>query len=58
LREKRNLEKELERAENKLSNENFVKKAPPAVVAQEREKRDKYRDMMDKVLSRIESLKK
>ncbi len=57
-KEKEKLEKELARVESKLSNENFVKKAPPAVVEQERQKKAKYQDMMDKVLNRIESLKK
>ena len=58
LREKKNLENELARVESKLSNDNFVRKEPPEVVEQEREKRKKYQDMMDKVLKRIESLKK
>jgi valyl-tRNA synthetase len=56
--QKINLENELARVESKLSNDNFVRKAPPEVVEQEREKRKKYQDMMDKVLKRIESLKK
>jgi len=56
LKEKANLEKELARVENKLSNRNFVEKAPPAVVEEERKKKEKYQDMMAKVLSRIEAL--
>jgi len=57
-KEKEMLEKELARANGKLSNENFVKKAPPAIVEEERKKKDKYQDMMNKVLDRIEGLKK
>lgn len=57
-KEKQTLEKELARAEGKLSNENFVKKAPAAIVEEERKKKAKYQDMMNKVLERIEALKK
>ena len=57
-KEKETLEKELARANGKLSNENFVKKAPAAVVEEERKKKEKYQDMMNKVLERIEALKK
>jgi len=56
LKEKANLEKELARVEGKLSNRNFVEKAPRAVVEEERKKQAKYQDMMAKVLSRIEAL--
>jgi len=56
LKEKENLKKELERVEGKLSNQNFVEKAPQAVVEEERKKKAKYEDMMAKVLSRIEVL--
>jgi valyl-tRNA synthetase len=38
-----NLRSEVERAEGKLANERFVAKAPPEVVAAEREKLDRYR---------------
>lgn len=57
-KEKESLNNEIARAEGKLSNENFVKKAPPIVVQGERDKLQKYHDMMDKVADRIESLKK
>ncbi|MBM7583222.1 valyl-tRNA synthetase [Caldicoprobacter guelmensis] len=56
LKEKANLEKELARVEGKLSNRNFVEKAPPTVVEEERKKKAKYEDMMTKVLNRIEVL--
>ncbi|HHY83176.1 MAG TPA: valine--tRNA ligase [Clostridiales bacterium] len=58
LKEKENLEKELERVNGKLSNENFVKKAPPAVVQEERNKKEKYQTMMDKVLEQIAGMEK
>ena len=52
-KEKENLEKELARVNGKLSNEKFVSKAPESVVQEEREKKDKYQNMMDKVLEQI-----
>jgi valyl-tRNA synthetase len=57
-KEKENLEKELARVSGKLSNEGFVKKAPPAVVQEEREKQEKYKAMMEKVLEQIANLDK
>ena len=44
------LRSEVERAERKLANEGFVKKAPAAVVDEERRKLDEYRA----ALSRLE----
>jgi valyl-tRNA synthetase len=40
------LRKEIERAEKKLANEQFVAKAPPAVVEEERRKLDEYREAL------------
>jgi valyl-tRNA synthetase len=57
-KEKENLEKELARVNGKLSNEKFVSKAPEAVVQEEREKKDKYQNMMDKVLEQIIKMEK
>ncbi len=57
-KEKENLVKELARVNGKLSNDNFVKKAPEAVVQEEREKKDKYQNMMDKVLEQISNMEK
>jgi valyl-tRNA synthetase len=37
---------EVERAERKLANEQFVAKAPPEVVAEERRKLDEYREAL------------
>ncbi len=56
-KEKEKLESEISRVEKKLNNENFVKKAPEAVVAEERAKGENYKSMLDAVLSRIENLK-
>lgn len=56
-KEKETLIKEIARANGKLSNENFVKKAPPAVVEEERQKLQRYHEMMEKVMDRIEALK-
>ena len=56
-KEKQRLEKELERVNGKLTNKGFVQKAPADVVEAEKEKKDKYRDMMDKVMERLNSLK-
>lgn len=57
-KEKANLEGELKRVEGKLGNEGFVAKAPPKVIEEEKAKRDKYNDMYQKVVERLESLKK
>ncbi|HHV39557.1 MAG TPA: hypothetical protein GXX70_08740 [Tepidimicrobium sp.] len=56
-KEKEKLEGELKRVKDKLSNKNFVNKAPKNVVDAEREKEKKYMDMMDRVVERLESLK-
>ncbi|HEY5583575.1 MAG TPA: valine--tRNA ligase [Ruminiclostridium sp.] len=57
-KEKINLEGELKRVDGKLNNEGFVAKAPPKVIEEEKAKRDKYQDMHQKVVERLESLKK
>jgi valyl-tRNA synthetase len=57
-KEKANLEGELKRVEGKLGNEGFVAKAPPKVIEEEKAKREKYKDMYQKVVERLESLKK
>lgn len=57
-KEKENLQKELDRVNSKLSNEGFVSKAPKAVVEAERAKKVKYQEMYDKVLERLNGLKK
>ncbi|MCL2400337.1 MAG: valine--tRNA ligase [Defluviitaleaceae bacterium] len=55
-KERKKLEQELARVEGKLSNEGFVKKAPPHLIAEEEEKREKYRAMLKKVEEQTNSL--
>ena len=50
------LQKEVERFEKKLSNEKFVASAPEAVVAVEREKLAKYKELYAKTLEKKEAL--
>ncbi len=54
--EKAKLEAEIKRVDSKLSNESFVSKAPQKVVDEEREKGEKYKAMLAKVLESIEKL--
>lgn len=49
--------KELDRVNKKLSNENFVNKAPEHVINEEKEKQVKYQEKYDGVKARIEQLK-
>jgi valyl-tRNA synthetase len=56
-KEKEHLEKELARVDSKLANEGFIKKAPPKLVEEEREKKAKYSEMHEKVMERLNSLK-
>ena len=55
-KEKKKLEGEVERIDKKLSNQGFVAKAPQAVIDGEKQKREKYQEMLDAVLVRIEAL--
>lgn len=52
-----NLEKEIKRASGKLNNENFVKKAPEKVVNEEKEKLEKYKDLLEKTKISLEEIK-
>lgn len=56
-KEKKKLEGEVERIDKKLSNQGFVAKAPQAVIDAEKEKREKYQEMLNAVLVRIDTLK-
>ncbi len=47
---------EVERVEKKLSNENFINKAPEDVVFKEREKEKDYKERLEKVKQRLDSL--
>ena len=57
-KEKKRLEGELKRAAAKLNNEGFTSKAPENVVAQEREKKEKYEEMLAKVTERLSLVEK
>ena len=46
--EKKKIEAEIERAEKMLSNPGFVNKAPAAKIQEEREKLEKYKEMLKK----------
>lgn len=50
------LKQEVKRIDDKLSNEGFINKAPKKVVDEEREKLVIYKDMMEKVRSRLEAV--
>ena len=56
-REKEKLLNEIDRVENKLCNEKFVAKAPQELVIAEKAKGEKYKEMLQAVVERIESLK-
>ena len=55
-KEKKRLEGELARVNGMLSNERFLSKAPEEKIAQEREKRSKYTQMMEQVELRLSQL--
>ncbi len=55
-KEKKRLEDEVARVEKKLGNQGFVAKAPAAVVEAEKEKGEKYREMLATVVARLESM--
>lgn len=57
-KEKDRLQKELDRVEGKLNNEKFVSKAPANIIAEEKEKKDKYNEMMNSVIERLNSIYK
>ena len=57
-KEKANAEKQLAGIEGKLSNENFVSKAPEAVVNAEREKAEKLRALLEKLDASAAAMKK
>lgn len=56
-KEKAKLESEIKRVEGKLSNKGFTDKAPAKVVEEERQKGEKYKEMLEKVIKSIESMK-
>ncbi len=54
--EKKKLEGEIKRVEGKLNNPGFMAKAPEKLVAEEREKGEKYKAMLDKVLESLKAI--
>jgi valyl-tRNA synthetase len=57
-REIARVEAEIEKAQAKLANPHFVERAPPAVVAQERQRLQGFRDTLDKLTAQVEKLPK
>ncbi len=57
LKEIEELQKLLERTEKKLSNKNFVEKAPSHVVQAEREKAENFRTKLEKLQAHLKRLK-
>jgi valyl-tRNA synthetase len=57
-KEKERLEGELRRSEGMLSNERFLSKAPEAKINEEKEKQQKYRQLMEGVQERLAQLQK
>ncbi len=55
-KEKAKLEGEIKRVEGKLSNKGFTDKAPAAVVEEERQKGEKYKAMLEKVLESLSKM--
>ncbi len=55
-KEEKRLMGELARVNGMLSNEKFISKAPEAKIAEEREKLEKYTQMMEQVKARLEQL--
>ncbi|WAA11591.1 valine--tRNA ligase [Fervidibacillus halotolerans] len=56
-KEKEKLMKEVERVQKKLSNENFLTKAPEKVVEEERAKEKDYTEKLEMVKARLQELK-
>ncbi len=56
-KEKDKLQKEVERVEKKLSNQGFVSKAPESVIQEEKQKMEKYNNMLKSVLEQLDKLK-
>lgn len=54
--EKSRLIKEVDRVNKKLSNKNFLDKAPQKIVDEERAKGEKYEEMLEKVIDRLKSM--
>ena len=57
-KEEKKLQGELKRSQGMLGNPNFVNKAPEKKIAEEREKLEKYKGMMEQVQQRLAQLEK
>ncbi len=57
-KEKAKFEGEIKRAEGKLNNQGFVAKAPQSLIDEEKQKIEKYKEMLTTVNERIAQLKK
>jgi valyl-tRNA synthetase len=57
VKETEKLKKEVERVENKLNNPGFVAKAPETVIAEEKEKAEKYHKMLDQANKQLAMLR-
>lgn len=53
LKEKGRLESSISRREKLLSNENYINKAPEEVVNKEKEEYSKEKDMLNKIIERL-----
>lgn len=56
LKEKEKLQAEVLRAEKMLSNPGFVNKAPESKIQEEKDKLDKYKEMLKNTLERLEGM--
>ena len=54
--EKKKVIAEIERASKMLSNPGFVNKAPEAKVQEEKEKMQKYKEMLEDTIKRLEQI--
>lgn len=57
-KEKGKLEAEVDRVVKKLANEGFVKKAPPKLIEEEKEKQEKFTEMLAAITERIDAISK
>lgn len=55
-KEKVKLEGEIKRVNGKLANQGFLAKAPESLVNEEKAKKEKFEDMMNSVLERLENI--
>ena len=53
-KQKEELEKELKRSKQILSNENFIKKAPESKINEEKEKYENYKKQYEALLKEME----